>query len=92
MGYSPLPWPVFWDQYFSWFLPARSLRNNDLEVKSLFFFHLGTFCGQFWPRDGNFWLPPDAGPLFRPDQKVKLDKKRGQERVFSSVMARWNPS
>jgi hypothetical protein len=46
---------------------ARSLRNNDLEVKSLFFFHLGTVRHRLE-------LPPDVGPTFRPDQKVKLDK------------------
>src|ERR1700690_1906117 len=50
--------------------PASSLRNKDLSVKSLFFFHLGTFRCWF---AGTF-LSPGVEPPFRPDQKVKLDK------------------
>jgi hypothetical protein len=51
------------------------LRNKDLEVKSLFFFHLGTF------RRG-FGLPPGVGPPFHPDQKVKLDKSEATRGGF----------
>jgi len=46
------------------------LRNKDLFVKSLFFFHLGTFCRWF----GGLLLSPGVEPPFRPKQKVKLDK------------------
>jgi len=72
----PLPWPVFWNQDFSGGSLARSLGNKDLEVKSLFFFHLGTFRRRLGLRDGPFafsrrWTPISS---FRPDQKVKLDK------------------
>ena len=47
------------------------MRNKDLEVKSLFFFHLGTFRRRFG-------VPPGFGPPFRPDQKVKLDKSEAR--------------
>ena len=86
-GGTPLPWTVFWNQYFSWVPPARSLRNKDLEVTSLFFFHLGTFCRRFGLWDGRFLLSPDVGPPFRPDQKVKLDKSEATRGAFSCVVA-----
>jgi hypothetical protein len=54
--------------------PARSLRNNDLEVKSLFVFHLAPFCCRFGLLGLVLLLRPGVGPPFRPDQKVKLDK------------------
>jgi hypothetical protein len=50
-------------------LAQRTRKDGapGLEVKSLFFFLLGTFHHRLE-------LPPDVGPPFRPDQKVKLDK------------------
>jgi hypothetical protein len=46
------------------------LRNKDLLLKSLFFFHLGTFP----PPVRALGCSPGVGAPFRPDQKVKLDK------------------
>jgi hypothetical protein len=59
--------------------PARSLRNKDLSVKSLFFFHLGTFPGL--GREGHL-LPSGVEPPFRPKQKVKLDTTEARKGDF----------
>src|ERR1035438_4587112 len=40
----PPPMAGILESILSLGFPARSLRNKDLLVKSLFFFHLGTFC------------------------------------------------
>ena len=53
---------------------ARSLRNNGLEVRSLFSFNLGPFPLPVGAPRWYFLLRPGIGPPFRPDQKVKLDK------------------
>jgi len=87
MGVPPLPWPVFWDQYLSWVLPARSLRNKGLEVKSLFFFHLGTFRCRLGLRDGRFCFLPTLDPHFVPIKKSSLTRPRPGEGAFSCVMA-----
>ena len=55
-------------------IPARSLGNKDLDVKSLFFFHLAAFCCTIRAPGWALLLSLGGGPPFRPDQKVKLDK------------------
>jgi len=88
-GGYPLPGLVFWDQHFSWFLPSRSLRNKDLEVKSLFFFHLGTFRRRLGLRDGRFCFLPALDHHFVPIKKSSLTRPRPGEGAFSCVMAFW---
>ena len=60
--------------------PARSLRNKGLEVKSLFSFDLEAIplpvAAPGWP----LLLSTDVAPPFRPDQKVKLDKRAATKR------------
>jgi hypothetical protein len=60
--------------------PARSLRNKDLLVKSLFFFHLGTFPPPVLALGWWAFASSRLGPPFRPDQKVKLDKTEARRR------------
>ena len=55
-------------------IPARSLGNKDLEVKSLFLKDLASFSLRISALGPLPLLPPGVGPPFRPDQKVKLDK------------------
>jgi hypothetical protein len=71
----PLPRPVFWNQYFSWGSSARSLKNKDLEVNSLFFFHLGTFRCRLGPF-------PTLDPHFFPIKKSILTRARPGEGPF----------
>jgi len=58
--------------------PARSLGNKDLEVKSLFFFHLRDVPSRVRALGWALLLAPGVGPRFRPDQKVKLDKSEAR--------------
>ena len=57
-----------------------SWRNKDLEVKSLFFFHLGTFRRRFG-------LLPALDIHFVPIKKSSLTRPRPREGAFSCVMA-----
>jgi hypothetical protein len=54
---------------------ARSLRNKGLEVKSLLFFDLEPLPLPVGAPGWALLLRPGVGPPFRPDQKVKLDKR-----------------
>src|ERR1019366_606448 len=77
------------ESIFSGVLPARSLRNKDLEVKSLFFFQLGTFRRRFGLRAGHLCLLPALDPHFIPIKKSSLTKVGPREGAFSCVMAFW---
>jgi hypothetical protein len=55
--------------------PAMSLRNKDLEVKSLLFFDLEPLPLPVGAPGSPLLLRPGVGPPFRPDHKVKLDKR-----------------
>jgi hypothetical protein len=55
-------------------IPARSLGNKDLEVKSLFLKDLASFSLRISALGPLPVLPPGVGPPFHPGQKVKLDK------------------
>jgi hypothetical protein len=67
------------------------LRNKDLEVKSLFFFYLGTFRRAVRVPGRALLLPPGVGPPFRPDQKVKLDKTEARRGDLFLRHGQWNP-
>ena len=82
---TPLPWPVFRDQYFSWVPTARSLRNKDLQVKSLLFFHLGTLRQRLELRDGYSCFLPTLDPHFVPIKKSSLTRPRPGEGASSCV-------
>ncbi len=64
-------------------IPARSLRNKDLEVKSLFLKDLALFSLRFSALGPLPLLPPGVGPPFHPEQKVKLDKSEATGGAFS---------
>ncbi len=70
---------------------ARSLRNKDLEVKSLFIRDLALFAPAILALGPLPLLPAGAGPPFHPEQKVKLDKSEatGGGSFLPSVMAFW---
>jgi len=85
--------------------PARSLRNKDLEIKSLFSFGLERFrCPGWGSGMAGFAFLRLLTP-FRPDQKVKLDKSeatrggsflrcspRGMTRVMLAAASRTTAS
>jgi hypothetical protein len=59
--------------------PARSLGNKDLEVKSLFFYHLAPFYWGLGFRRGRFFGFPASDPHFVPIKKSSLTKGRPRE-------------
>jgi hypothetical protein len=63
-------------------IPARSLGNKDLEVKSLFLKDLASFSLRISALEPLPLLPPGVGPPFHPDQKVKLDKSESTRGGF----------
>ena len=63
-------------------IPARSLGNKDLGVKSLFLKDLASFAIRFSALGPLPLLPPGVGPPFHPEQKVKLDKSEATRAVL----------
>jgi hypothetical protein len=78
-GLTPLD-PVFWNQRLSENLSgifARSLKNKDLELKSLFSFDLEPTSAAGWGTgDGRFCFVPALDAHFVPIEKSSLTKAR----------------
>ena len=68
-------------------VPARSLRNNDLEVKYLFLRDLALFAPAISALGPLPLFPASVVPPFRPEQKVKLDKSEAG--TGGSFLASW---